>query len=195
MWTEEEWAEILSQGYAVRVSQFKQFNPAPGGVLFLGDSITEGGLFSEWFPDHVVSNRGIGGDTAEGILHRLDSALGGPPSTVFLLIGTNDLAGEQTPEDIATRTAMIVDRIREAAPEARVFLQSVMPRQLEFRDRIIDLNRRYAEIAEEKSVTYLDLWPAFATDEGGLIAEYTYDELHLTGEGYRAWVDVLRPLL
>jgi lysophospholipase L1-like esterase len=45
------------------------------------------------------------------------------------------------------------------------------------------------------SVTYLDLWPALATPKGTLRPDYTIDGLHLTGPGYAAWVECLRPLL
>lgn len=41
----------------------------------------------------------------------------------------------------------------------------------------------------------LDLWPAPADPAGTLRSEYTRDHVHLTGEGCRAWVDVLRPVL
>ena len=46
-----------------------------------------------------------------------------------------------------------------------------------------------------EQVRYLDLWPALATTEGALKPEMTDDSLHLNGNGYRAWVDVLRPII
>ncbi|MDQ1555164.1 MAG: hypothetical protein QOI02_166, partial [Actinomycetota bacterium] len=42
---------------------------------------------------------------------------------------------------------------------------------------------------------YLDLWPAFAMDDGELSTEYTDDRLHLTEAGYQAWLMELRPAL
>jgi len=44
-------------------------------VLFLGDSITEQGMWHEWLPEVPTLNRGIGGDTVHEVQARLDSAV------------------------------------------------------------------------------------------------------------------------
>ena len=41
----------------------------------------------------------------------------------------------------------------------------------------------------------LDLWPGLATPGGIRRPEFTLDALRLNGDGYRTWVDVLRPLV
>jgi lysophospholipase L1-like esterase len=71
-----------------------------------------------------------------------------------------------------------------------------MPRTADFAEEIRLLNRQYLRLAETRAtVTYLDLWPALADENGLLARRYTLDRLHLNGAGYRAWVDVLRPLV
>lgn len=179
----------------MKASQFEELVPEPGAIVFLGDSITEGGLWHEWFPDKRVVNRGIDGDTTQGVLDRLRAVSAGEPSKVFLLIGTNDLSLRAKPEEIAERAGRIVDRIREDSPNTEVVVQSVMPRHLKFRDRIQDVNKRYRELAEQRGLRYIDLWPALADDEGALRSALTRDNLHLGGAGYRAWVEVLRPVV
>ena len=75
-----------------------------------------------------------------------------------------------------------------------MFLQSVMPRKAQFRDDVIALNERYQALAAATPHTrYVDLWPVLADPDGALRSEMTRDKLHLTGEGYQAWVGVLRP--
>ncbi|MGC0417936.1 GDSL-type esterase/lipase family protein [Embleya sp. AB8] len=176
----------------MRASQFARFPPPTGHVVFFGDSITEGGLWDEWFPDAAPVNRGIGGNTVADLLGRLDTAID-RPAAVFLLIGTNDLGLGETVAEVAAGMRELAARIRERAPEAPLFIQSVRPRKAGFADRIRRLNTRYRDIAADADAEYIDLWPALADADGALRAEYTRDKLHLGGAGYAAWADVLRP--
>ena len=177
----------------------RQFDAAPqatGRVVFLGDSITEQGLWDSWFPELPALNRGIGGDTTGDVLDRLDGAIH-DPLAVSLLIGTNDLHGPRRLHDldgIAARTREIVQRIQQKAPTSTILLNSVTPRTPYFEPRLKALNEKYRAIAADTGAVYVDLWPALAVD-GGLNKEFTRDNLHLLAPGYRAWTDVLRPYL
>ena len=163
--------------------------------MFLGDSISEFGLWEEWFPETPLLNRGIGGETSAQVLARLDTAIN-EPRAVFLLVGTNDLTANVAHDTIVDNVRRILDEIERRAPGTPVHLQSVMPRTADFAEEIRLLNRRYLQLAETRPlVTYLDLWPALADENGLLAKRYTLDRLHLNGAGYRAWVEVLRPLV
>ena len=145
-------------------------------------------MWDAWFQQLPALNRGISGDTTEDILARLDSAID-QPAAVSLLIGTNDLHSLPMLRDldgVASRLREILRRIQEAAPDTPIFLNSVMPRTAWFAPRLKDLNERYRRIAEQMGVTYVDLWPALAKDDA-LRKEFSYDNLHLSAEGYRAW--------
>jgi lysophospholipase L1-like esterase len=168
--------------------------PAPGHVVLLGDSSTEFGLWQEWFSGQPVLNRGIGGETSADLLRRLDSAVH-QPAGVFLLIGTNDLTAGVPLQDITGNVRTLLDEIERRAPGTPVVVQSVMPRTARFRDDIRLLNEAYRGLVDSATaeVQYLDLWPALADEQGLLRSEFTGDGLHLTGAGYAAWVDVLRP--
>jgi lysophospholipase L1-like esterase len=81
-------------------------------------------------PGADTLNRGISGDTVEGVIRRLDGAINAP-AVVSLLIGTNDLTGlgrSRKVEDIASQVAQLSARIIEGAPEATLLINSVMPR-------------------------------------------------------------------
>ncbi|RYD73127.1 MAG: hypothetical protein EOP84_22040, partial [Verrucomicrobiaceae bacterium] len=62
-----------------------------GGVVFLGDSITQGWQsLGKDFPGMKSANRGISGDTTRGVLFRLkEDVIDVHPRAVVLLIGTN----------------------------------------------------------------------------------------------------------
>ena len=188
---------ILEGQKAMRRSQLELLPTKPGSVLFLGDSITEQGMWNEWFPELPTLNRGVGGDTVSGLHARLDRAVD-QPALISLLIGTNDLSGlgpsAEVP-DIGRQLDGLVSAVRKAAPDAPLLLNSVMPRKRSFAGRIKELNRHARHIAERSGAEYLDLWPTLANDRGELRAEFTSDNLHLSGEGYKAWVDVLGPAI
>jgi lysophospholipase L1-like esterase len=186
---------LLLKTMDMRRTQLEQFPVPTGRVVFLGDSITEQGVWNEWFPELPTLNRGIGSDTIGGVLARLDHAVH-QPAAISLLIGTNDLSGLGTSTkvpDIARQMRDLVGRIRELAPTAPLIVNSVMPRQRAYASRVRELNEHYRAIADGADATYVDLWPTLADGGGALKAAFTADNLHLNGAGYRAWVEVLRP--
>lgn len=77
--------------YEQRASLFDELKVEQSDIIFLGNSITNGAEWAELFNNYSVKNRGISGDTCEGVYDRLESILRGHPRKVFLLIGINDL--------------------------------------------------------------------------------------------------------
>ncbi len=188
---------FLAKGRKMRRTQIELLSPSVGRVLFIGDSITEQGMWSEWFPEFDTLNRGIASDTVGGVRSRLAYAIY-DPAVIVLLIGTNDLSGlgrSTSVRDISGQMRDLVSGIRELAPTQRLIINSVMPRQRSYAKRVQRLNMEYRKIAAEFAADYLDLWPTLANSGGVLRPEYTEDNLHLNGSGYRAWVDVLRPAI
>jgi lysophospholipase L1-like esterase len=186
--------KLLGPAQRMRASQYATLGAPPGHVVFLGDSITQGGLWQEWFAGAPVLNRGIDGEESADLLRRVDSAVLDPLG-VFLLIGTNDLTSGVPLRRIIENVRGLLAEIERRAPGTPVVVQSVMPRTPRFRDDVRLLNRAYRQLADSSGeyVEYLDLWPALADDDGDLRAEYTEDRLHLNGSGYAAWVEVHRP--
>jgi lysophospholipase L1-like esterase len=182
---------LLVPQQRMRESQFRSLPAPTADVVFLGDSITQYGLWSEWFPRHRVVNRGVIGDTTSGLLSRIDTAVG-RQDVVSLLIGTNDIAIGVRPARIAGNVAAIMAAIRAADASSKILLNSVMPRARGYRAQLGELNRRLSHLAEAEGAAFLDLWPALADDHGVIRPELSADGLHLTGAGYAAWVDVLR---
>lgn len=177
-----------------RVSQFEVLRDSPAEVVMLGDSITEQGIWNEWFPQKSILNRGIGGDTSTQLLDRMDvSSISIVTAKVFLLIGTNDISQGVPHQRIVSNVEAIILRVQSVAPNAQLVLQSVMPRKTAYTDRLKNLNRDLQGIAAVHQVAFLDLWPALSGPDGGLRSEFTIDKLHLTGAGYAAWFEVLRP--
>lgn len=172
-----------------------------GAVVFLGDSITHG-----WgddvggsFPGLKVANRGIGGDTSRGVLHRLPGdVLAVRPRAVVLLIGTNDLAHKAGPEVITGNVKLILAALRRENPKMPVVLCAVFPSSATKQrpvDRIQRLNELYqAVVKDDPGVTFIDTWSIFANTQGDAKPEEFPDLLHPNAAGYAKFAGALHPV-
>lgn len=177
------------------VSFFESYPVADGDILFIGDSITQGARWNEMFAGLPVRNRGISGDRTDDILRRIDHLTAAPARKVFLKIGTNDIGTGVEESKTLTNYATILDTLQRELPETKVYVQSILPREAENRARVERLNREIAAMAAQRGLTFIDLYPAFLAEDGSIRDELTYDELHLSGEGYRVWQRELEPFV
>lgn len=118
-------------------------------ICFVGDSLTQLGLWSEFFPGRTVIYRGIGSDVSEGVLNRLDSVVDHRPDIVFLMIGVNDL-GKGIPEaETVGNVRKIVSSLSASLSDATMVIQSVLPAKGIAEDAILRFNEDYKQIASE----------------------------------------------
>lgn len=190
--------------YYQRASLFEVLPVDSDDILFVGNSITDGGEWCELFQNPNVKNRGISGDTTQGVYDRLDALLKGTPAQIFLLIGINNVPRGESADSIAAGIRRIVQRIRQESPTTEVLVQSVLPVTPQYgkfdghtsRWQLVpEINRRVRRLAQEEKVTYIDLFSHFADAEGKMKPEYTNDGLHLKGNGYLLWKEVVQPFL
>jgi lysophospholipase L1-like esterase len=176
-----------------RADFYRTFPIGPEDVVFFGDSITEGAEWHELFPDVATRNRGIAEETSADLVARLDTVLAGRPKQLFILVGINDIVFGGTDEDLLANYRVILDRCRSESPETEVIAQSILPAANELGDRIRRVNTRIERLAEEFGVTFVRLEDVFVGPDGAMAPELSPDSLHLTGEGYRRWQEVLAP--
>jgi lysophospholipase L1-like esterase len=180
---------------------------ADADVVFAGDSITD---FCEWSEllERPALNRGINGDTVEGLRLRIDEVLQHHPRQLFIMIGINDLLQGRSTEEVLAQYRLIVERIRTSSPRTQIFLQSILPVSSatwiafagsDFRPdlvpKTVQVNRALAAMADGGQVVYVDLYSAMSAETNQLDSRYTSDGLHLSGAGYAKWRDVVRPHL
>lgn len=187
-----------------RVNLFSYLPVTEHDIVFLGNSITDGGEFHELFKMKNIKNRGIRSDVIRGVQKRLKQVTNGRPKKIFLLIGINDVAQGLTVDQLATRYEELVKQIRLESPDTELYVQSIMPINSSFKrykslygkeKTIIALNERIKEIATRNKAIYVDLWPYLADGNKNLRIEFTNDGLHLNGKGYKAWTEGIRPLV
>jgi len=164
-------------------------------VVFLGDSLTQGGTWESWFPEFNAINLGVGGNTTDDVLGRLESVVALNPDEIVLMIGTNDLGMRRNVESLVRNIQSILVELRRDLPGSRMLVQSIAPRGREFADRIREANIHLRQFSATVHAQFLDLWPTMALEDGELNPTYSDDRLHLNEAGYEAWLSELRPAL
>lgn len=189
--------------YYQRTTLFDVLPVGTEDVVFLGNSITNGSEWSELFGDLHVKNRGISGDTTDGVYDRLEQIVAGRPKKIFLMIGINDVSRGRTTDEIVAGIRAIAGRITAESPATRLYLQSVLPvndcygmfgGHTSRYAQVAEINAGIQRVAAETGAVYIDLYTPFADPESGkLRPELTNDGLHLLGAGYLLWRDVVTP--
>jgi beta-glucosidase len=179
------------------VQEFEKINEAvktqPYRVLFLGDSLTERfdpELWRQHMEPRGVLNAGVSGDRTEHLLWRLQHGNldGPPPAGVVVLIGTNDLGYDRTPEIVAEGIRADLQYLRQRLPRARIGLLGLWPRAMwpdaPLRHAILAVNRLIKNCGDDRAVFYADIGGLLLDPEGRLTPEISSDRLHFTGLGY-----------
>lgn len=173
-----------------------------GENIFLGNSITDGGEWPNFFPGYQVLNAGISGDISAGVLNRLPALVARKPAKIFLLIGVNDLARGIKPDSVLKNIRLLNNYLRAKSPETRLYVQSLLPVNEAFgkfgdhtsrRKEIVQLNQLLKEEATKQGFAFIDLYSSFIDANGRLQVRFTNDGLHLTGEGYLHWLKNIYP--
>ena len=196
---------IYSDYYYNKKAIFEAEPDTEDEIIFLGNSITDGGKWMQLFPTMNTINQGISGDVTDGILARINAVTALQPQKVFLLIGTNDLARGKTVSHVAKNIEKIIVKIQEQSPKTVLYLQSVLPVNPNIGkkfsghksnvEKINQLNKELQKVASEKDIDYINIHKPFSDKNGFLKAKYTHDGLHLTEKGYEKWRKVIRRLV
>lgn len=173
----------------------------PRNIVMLGNSLTERGYWSEYFQKERVLNRGIGGDCISGMIHRIDPIVEGQPRAIFIMGGANDLIFSKISDaKLLEQYERLLDIIARRSPRTKVYVQSLLPlnesmNQKQFggkNARIVSFNKSLREMAARRGLVYIDIWSAIQRD-GILPEEMTFDGVHLKADGYRIWIEQIRP--
>lgn len=187
--------------YTKMTATFRSEPVAEGRVIFLGNSITEGGNWSVLLTGLPLLNRGISGDNTFGVLARLDEITRHKPTKVFLLIGINDLSKNIPPNVVLQNIFSIVGRIRAGSPKTEIFVQSILPvnpghkkfpAQFNKQADIETINAQLKKYPETLHYTYVNIFNEFLDNGLKLDMQFTTDGLHLNQAGYVHWVDFLK---
>lgn len=184
--------------YGERIELFSNTTIPENSIIFVGDSLTQRGLWNELLPEGNTINRGINSDSTEGVYNRLDEVIESKPSDVFLMIGINDLRYEIPTVELLNNYKRILNKLHKEIPETKVYVQSILPVRYDAsmdvsmisNKEIKRINSELVELANELGYEYVDLHSLYE-ESGEMNNELTTDGIHLNGEGYRVWKDIL----
>lgn len=190
--------------YLKRKAYFEHLPIKRKAVIFLGNSITEVGEWSELFQTKQVLNRGISGDVTYGVLNRLPFILQQKPRKIFIAIGVNDIKRGIALSEISRNHERMIRMIRQRSPKTKIYLQSILPVNegmlaaiyARIKNEKIDLvNQKLKELAKKYNCVYVDLHQsALKGGDGQLKAALSTDGLHLQPEAYIIWANYLKSL-
>ncbi len=168
-----------------------------GKIVMLGNSLTAECEWAELLDNQDIINRGIIGDGTDDILNRLDDVIAMKPKKVFLLVGVNDLMFHP-PQYIIENYEKIVLHVRAGTPKTQLYLEAILPIHNDLRrtgmknEDIRTVNEGIKRIAEKEGLIYIDTHTPFTNKEGALKTELSLDGVHLNGEGYLIFKEILK---
>lgn len=180
----------------------------PVGLLFVGDSITDGWPRKgkdiwEKFAPYTPADFGVSAIRTEGILWNITNGEldGISPKVAVVLIGINNIlqCPDEKPEWVASGIQKIVETIHRKMPATKVLLLGIFPARNPAthpaRARILEANKLIAKLDDGNKTRFLDIGKIFLTPEGEVSKDLMPDALHPNAKGYQLWYDAMNPLL
>jgi len=185
--------------YEERQTLFNNLASPINSIYFLGDSFTDNCEWNELLSNPKIKNRGINGDTTEGVLNRLTQITQSKPQKIFIMIGINDLLNNIETNKILDNYQKIITIIKKDSPTTKIYIESILPMNFELdkakrnvnNQNILDFNNNLNKLANNSDIFYIDLYSAFLDSSGQLNQKYTLDGIHLNGQGYLIWKNQL----
>lgn len=178
-------------------------------ICFIGDSITEFWELNVYFKEYgTIINRGIGGDTPQGVLHRFKGdVIQLKPKVCVLMIGVNEVwqytdmynyfkTEEETRAEQAKKIEnleIVYKKIFKLCKDNKIILLpcSVMPlrqnheKPFDQSNSFIDgLNIAIKRLATDFGFEYVDYNSLMKDELGALREDLTWDSAHPHAKGY-----------
>lgn len=195
---EDEWEKRVAEYRASKLSAYQEENDQYADyevdVAFLGDSLTDGYNVKAYYPQYLVSNRGIGGETTIGLEERLAvSVYDLKPKVAVMLIGANNM------DTMFDNYENILKGFKENLPQTKIILLSLTSMSGEWgrKNQLAAYNNvKIKMLAVEYSFAYVDLYSAlFNLETGEMHSHYTTDGGHLTDLGYEVLTREITPAI
>jgi lysophospholipase L1-like esterase len=177
--------------------------PPKNAIVFTGSSsFTKWTDVQQYFPEHVIINRGFGGS---GLPHLIayanDIIIPYQPKQVVIYCGENDFYhGESvTPTMVADRFVQLFKLIRQKLPKVYITFVSLKPspRRQKKMPEWVETNTLISDfIKTQKRASFVDVYHAMLDAEGNPRKElFEKDSLHMNSDGYVIWQRKMEPYL
>lgn len=192
----------------IMISEFNMLPVNDGDILMVGDYNVQTGEWAELLQSGKVKNRGIGIGfgftlTAEKFNSCAAHLVKGNPSKIFVQCGARDMAGG---EDVASNFAQYqsaVNKIRNIAPDADIYLQTLIPVTDASinSNHVVPFNQRIKELVDADTsgkLHFVDVYSELS--ENGVlnpkfVGANTAQSRGINGRGYLRWANTLAPYM
>jgi len=178
-------------------------------IVFLGDSITEFYPIDEIYGDLPIIKSGIAGYRTDDLLPKLEEMVYRyNPTSVYLLIGTNDLLWnkDEDKEKVISNIKKIVENIKNNRKKTQIYIESIYPVNVDLdttrnmvgyreNETIIEVNKEIEKYCRENNYIYINMYDELTDEDGNLNKKYTDDGLHPNSLGYAKITRVLLPYI
>ena len=178
-------------------------------IVFLGDSITEFYPIDEIYGDLPIIKSGIAGYRTDDLLPKLEEMVYRyNPTSVYLLIGTNDLLWDKVEDKIKaiSNIKKIVESIKSNRKKTKIYIESIYPVNVDLdttrnmvgyreNETIIEVNKEIEKYCRENNYIYINMYDELIDEDGNLNKKYTDDGLHPNSLGYAKITRVLLPYI
>lgn len=160
----------------------------PKNIVMVGDDYIDRGVWSEFFGDTTIKNRGITYDATEHVLYRIGQIAAGKPAKIFVSVGWNDVL-HGTPEAvIVDNIGQIFKRIQKVSPKTKCYWLNIVsaPTLTAEQVKVLEaVNTQVAQLSGKAGFEVIDIDKALR--EGIQVGTYSWDEgKYLNGAGYEA---------
>ncbi|MGG3235890.1 GDSL-type esterase/lipase family protein [Priestia flexa] len=193
--------------YEDRISLFESKSLDREDIVIIGDSLVDYAEWNELIPDSRIKNRGIAGDTSEGVLNRISNISQSKPKIVLVSVGINDLQRGIKTNDVIKKYELIISNIKVNSPQTEIIFTSVLPVNLnnykenfpdydgaEINKNVIVLNKDLQSLASRENAKYIDLYSELTVSDE-LKENFTHDGLHLNSDAYEIWTKEINKLI
>ena len=117
---------------------------------------------------------------------------------IYIMLGLNEI-GTGDSEYFKNAYAEVIDKIRELQPDAIIYIQGIMhvtahksDVDKNFNNEKINVrNAAISELADNKTVFYIDMNEAVDDEDGNLEEGLSFDDIHLKASSYERWYEFL----
>ena len=195
---------LSNASHGMRATYFSCLPIKSNDVLVFGDSFVKNGEWQELLGNPNVKNRGTGwgngGDiaTTSGLVNATFATIEGvtktSPKAVFLYTGTGDCTGSTAIATVKENYQALVNKIAENAPDAKIYLMAICPRNnASHNTRIAELNA-YMESIATGNVRFVDTYTPFLNNSA-VNSKYVFSNDYIGGLAYVKIANLMKTAL
>jgi len=197
----------IKKHYNEKLREISQRDYDKEQIVLLGDCVIENIDINKFFPNQIVYNNGINGDTSLKLQETLyKRAIKYKPSKLFISIGSNDFGFDnRSVKDVYNTIVEIVKEVKKRSKKTEIYLVTVVPVNPATSDYInrafVDtrdnsdiqmLNYYLKNYANRNRMKFVDINKHLKNDFDQLNLDYSIDGFHLNDTGYKLVTDLIK---